>query len=324
MHENERIEDLLGRLGRGNHKSAKDNAAFLEAALQKEVQKGWLLPLPAAQSGVIPNLELAPLGVAVHLGINIEGDYVPKQRVTHDLSFPGECTGESVNSRVLVEELEPCMFGHMMSRLLHYIISVRKRYPNVRIWLRKEDFKSAYRRVHLNAATAWKSVVRMTIEGNDLLLVSLRLPFGGAPCPADFSLVSDVITDTINDLLEDKTWDHREITAEFVAMIPKESSLPDEIPFATARELSVEVPNVKDGKADVYIDDIISCTPDIGDNLGRVEAAACTVIQAIAHKANGTTYLPRQPFISEAKMWRKEQRKKLKYALDGQLTPEGC
>lgn len=113
--EEARIGDMMGRLARGNHQSASQKAAFLEAALTKEVKKGWLLPLPASRAKDIPSLEMAPLGVATHVGINAEGEFVTKDRVTHDLSFPGDYLGTSINDRVIPEELEPCMFGHMLS-----------------------------------------------------------------------------------------------------------------------------------------------------------------------------------------------------------------
>ena len=88
--EEARVGDLVGRLLRGNHKSAENNMTFLETAMKKEVEKGWLLPLPTKHARDIPNLELAPLGVAIHIGINAQGRFVEKERVTHDLSFPGE------------------------------------------------------------------------------------------------------------------------------------------------------------------------------------------------------------------------------------------
>ena len=37
----------------------------------------------------IPELVLNPMGVATHLGITEEGNFELKDRVTHDLSFPG-------------------------------------------------------------------------------------------------------------------------------------------------------------------------------------------------------------------------------------------
>ena len=296
--ERQRVGDLTGRLARGNHKSAQDHQDFLAAALKKEIAKGWLLPLPASRAEEIPQLEMAPMGVAVHLGIDANGEYVSKERITHDLSFPGAATGESINSRVQVNELEPCMFGHMLSRLVHHIVHLRQQVPGKRIWIRKEDFKSAYRRLHLSAITAWKSVVRMEIDNQDLILVSLRLPFGGAPCPPDFCIVSDVITDTINDLLIDDSWDHETVRSDFINTIPGEIPLPDHIPFEPARDMSVDLPSELKGKADVYIDDVISCTVDVGNNLERLKAAACTVIHAFAHNTEGPTYLERQDFIS--------------------------
>ena len=142
--EADRIKDLVGRLQRGNHKSAQKHGEFLSEALRKEILKGWLLPLPASEALTIPELEMAPLGVAVHNGISADGSYIEKERVTHDLSFPGCATGESINSRIREGELEPCLFGHMMQRLIHYILRIRQEFPSTVIWMRKEDFKSAY------------------------------------------------------------------------------------------------------------------------------------------------------------------------------------
>ena len=301
LSDEERRNDLEGRMERGNHKSAAKHPEFLSNALKKEVEKGWMLPLPMSTAKLIPNLEMAPMGVAVHMGISADGTYIPKERVTHDLSFPGSATGSSINSRLLSDEMEPCMFGHMFLRLLHYIIHLRQHYPTKKIWLRKEDFKSAYRRLHVNAVSAWKSVVQMNIEGNELLLVSLRLPFGGASCPPDFCLASDIITDTINDLLEDPTWDHTKVKSEYTSNIPIEMSLADHIEFEPALEMSVDLPPSTAGKADVYIDDVISCTVDVNNNLQKLKAAACTVIHAMAHKAKGPTHLTRQEFIADDK-----------------------
>ena len=41
----------------------------------------------------------------------------------------------------------------------------------------------------------------------DLLLVALRMTFGGAPNPSQWSDVSDVITDLANDLVRRSDWD---------------------------------------------------------------------------------------------------------------------
>jgi hypothetical protein len=54
------------------------------------------------------------------------------------------------------------------------------------------------------------------------------------------------------------------------------------------------------GKAGVFVDDIISITADVGNNLLKIKAAACTVIHAVAHNAQETC-LPHQELIADDK-----------------------
>ena len=117
--------------------------------------------LPDEETVNIPSLELAPMGVADQLGMSATGEFVSKLRITHDLSFPQIVSGESVNSRAEKEKLEPCMLEHTLLRVIPHIVYIRKKYPEMIIWLREEDFKSAYRRMHLKAKSALKSVVRV-------------------------------------------------------------------------------------------------------------------------------------------------------------------
>ena len=296
-----RLQDIEAMKIRGNHKSAQIHEKYLADAFKKEVEKGWILILPDEEASNIPGLEIAPMGVADQLGISATGQFVSKLRVTHDLSFPQAVSGESLNSRVEKDQLEPCMFGHTLLRLVHHIVTLRSKYPAKKIWLRKEDFKSAYRRMHLNATTALQASVRVKMNGKFYILVSLRLPFGGSPCPSDFCLVSDVITDTINDLLACPSWDPTKIKSDYVKNIPEPRPLPIDIPYAKARSLSVPLTQEPCAKADVFVDDIMSITVDIGDNLIRLATAPCTVIHAMAHAADGKTHLLRQDLISAEK-----------------------
>ena len=90
------IVDLKENLERGKHKSPKRNEHFLGKSMKKEVENGWGILLPEDDAASIPGLEIAPMGVAEHLGINAFGEYIPKMRVTHDLSFPGIKSKESL------------------------------------------------------------------------------------------------------------------------------------------------------------------------------------------------------------------------------------
>ena len=88
-----RLKDLEHTLAQGNHQSAIKHEAVLEQAFVKETGKGWNLILPEDEVFNIPGLQLAPMGVAEQLGVNAEGKFVPKTRITHDLSFPGKESG---------------------------------------------------------------------------------------------------------------------------------------------------------------------------------------------------------------------------------------
>ena len=298
-----RRKDLMAAIARGNHKSAQINNEFLSNALEKEISQGWMLVLPGDCTNEIPGLILNPMGVATHVGISETGKFVPKKRLTHDLSFPGAVSGLSVNSRVDVSKLEPCMFSHVFSRIIHYIVALRRTYPRTRIWIRKEDFKSAFRRIHLNASTAYQSAVKVTIREANLILISLRQPFGGAPCPSEFALLADLVTDTINDLLEDNEWDSQKTYSPAALKIPPANPLPMIIPFHNARQLSVDLQVGSSGRSDVYVDDIITIAVDMKNNLDRITKAPVTIMHAVADNTTvaGST-VERKNIVAEDKM----------------------
>ncbi len=133
------------------------------------------------------------------------------------------------------------MFSHILLRIIHHFIALRAKYPKKRIWIGKEDFKSAFKRLHLNAITAARSAVRVKLNQKYFILLSLRQPFGGAPCPSEFAVVADIITGMINDLLEDEDWDHDELYSKLTDKIPVERGLSDDIPFHPAQEMSVYI-----------------------------------------------------------------------------------
>lgn len=133
--------------------------------MSNEIMKGCGLIHPEESALNILGLEINPVGAAEHPEINSLGDYVSKQRVTYDLSFPGVRMGESIISRMDRLELEHIMFGHCMSRLMHQLVTLRRRHPGRKIWTRKKDLKSAYRRLRLRAGPALKSGMRVKING---------------------------------------------------------------------------------------------------------------------------------------------------------------
>ena len=128
------------------------------------------------------------------------------------------------------------------------------------------------------------------------------MPFGGAPCPSEFALAADLIADTINDLLADKNWKHNEVYSDMIHEIPNPIPLPNDIPFAEAKDMSVNIPLEEGGKTDVYVDDFITIGPDIDDTLERITRAPITVIHAIADNSASSKTIPRDDIVAIDKM----------------------
>ncbi|KAI2501758.1 hypothetical protein MHU86_12678 [Fragilaria crotonensis] len=203
--DSDRLADVRANLARGNHKSARGHEAKLISMLKDEASRGWQLPLPR-EALEIKGCEVAPLGMVAQTSIDEKGNSIEKLRLTHDQSFsPSGVAGRSVNERVDTSQLTEARFGKAFSRLMYHISFLRQLWPDEPIWMTKVDCKSAYRRIHLKAATAMKSCTSI----DDLLLVALRMTFGGAPNPSQWSDVSEMITDLANDLVRRDDWDQR-------------------------------------------------------------------------------------------------------------------
>jgi hypothetical protein len=100
-----------------------------------------------------------------------------------------------------MEALTPCVFGHALLWIIHFILYLCWTLPKTRIFIQKVDFKSAYQPMHLSTDMAAKCIT----VGGGLAFVSLRLPFGGQACPSLWSDVSETITDLSNALALDTT-----------------------------------------------------------------------------------------------------------------------
>lgn len=64
---------------RGNHKSAsksKEETDFITKQYNKEVSKGWMIPLPVNISKEMKNTCVIPIGVANQFSINEKGERI--------------------------------------------------------------------------------------------------------------------------------------------------------------------------------------------------------------------------------------------------------
>ena len=69
----ERRRDIKEAIQRGNHKSAKDRPEILVDLLSSDVRSGFALPIPIYSVYQIPDLVLAPLGIASQSSIDSDG-----------------------------------------------------------------------------------------------------------------------------------------------------------------------------------------------------------------------------------------------------------
>jgi hypothetical protein len=295
--------DLSFHLERGNHKSAIKSKTILDNLISEDISRGFALPLPLDILPMIPNASIAPLGCQEQETINERGERIPKFRMTHDQTFPGP-SGLSVNLRVNKELLPPCMYSHVLKRIIHYIVHIRQRHPLTKIFLCKFDLDAAYCRCHLSSQTATECLTTY----NGLLLMALRMTFGGAPCPSLWGYISETMIDLSNALIQNKYWGHNAIYDKISTTLPAPIHLPDTIPFGQAKEMSVSLPTNDIGFSDVYIDDAIGIAPDIEDNVSRVNRAIPLSITTIANPPDLSESIPRnfiismKKFIAEGKM----------------------
>ena len=220
----------------GNHKSAIISKEWMVSSLDKEIMCGWQLPLPTDALHLIPNAMASPMGNAQQTTIDEKGIRVPKNRLTHNQSMVFG-SGNSINSRVIEDELSLTQYGFALLRFLHLIVALRLNFPNVCILLSKLDFKPAYRRVHNDPdAIAHGFVTLGDLGRENVSLASLRLTFGGKPCPSIFSDISEATCDLANAIsrifpwnITDDTPSHADILQDPI-YLKNDNLLPKQLP----------------------------------------------------------------------------------------------
>jgi hypothetical protein len=97
---------------------------------------------------------------------------------------------------------------------------------------------------------------------DDMLLIALRMTFGGSPCPSLWGIISETLADISNSILQNKYWDYTNLHDPISDTLDSPPSLPDTIPFHHAHKLAVTLPNNDQGQVNIFIGDTIGITPD--------------------------------------------------------------
>ncbi len=276
------IADVKEAIAFGNHKGATNNPVLLRELVEKDVKHGYGIPLPLRKAMQIPKLLFTPMYTQHQNTIDKMGKIIDKERLTHDQSYKWHGSGTSVNSRVAKETLMPCMYGSCLRRLINWTVAARRKYPRRRIMASKINFKSAFWRCNLSAATAMQCCTQLPAE--DLILLYLRLTFGGCPCPNEWGVFSEPICDLATAILHGDLWIPAELHSPTQHLVPPPKTMDNDVPFGIGKELIVDIKVNPRGIHDIYIDDMIPIAVDIPrtDNLARCAAAGLLSIHATA------------------------------------------
>jgi hypothetical protein len=283
---------------RGNNKSALKCKSEYAKIVETNVIQGWMLPLPLHYIDSLHHGGLALVGIDVKVWYELpDGLKKTKYRLTHDQSFE-TTVGSSVNGRLILDSLSPLSYSGCFSRVINNIVSLRWPHPSFPILVGKSDFKAAYRRVSLCGDTAEKC----TIMFKEFILPSLWLTFGGSPCPHEFCLLSKICTDLANDILHCEAWCPDVLCSPHAARLHEPNILDESVPFAQAKPLDTSIPVDDNGKIDIFIDDGIVVTPNIGNNKYRAIQAMLLAIHTLCHPLDPNNPIPHDDCLSVGKL----------------------
>ena len=291
-------QDLSHAIAFGNHKGVQKHPECYDDLNHKDVAYGYSIPIPITLLHQIQGAAICPMNIVEQYTISESGEIIDKQRPCHDLSFPHTPSNTSVNSRVDKNKLQDCMFGHCLLRLIHYISALRAKFPTTSIFIQKVDWKSAYRRAHMH----WSTSIQCCSITKEFALIPLRAVFGGTPCPAEWSVISETVTDLANMLLNHPDWDPSTLHSPLQHKIDGPSRLQQDVPFAPAHPMMVPIPLSPVGCTDVYIDDTITVSLDGDDNNKRAEAAVPLAIHIVGRPVAKTEPIKRQDLLSLPKL----------------------
>ncbi len=179
---------------------------------------------------------------------------------------------------------------------------MRRKYPGQQILATKIDYKSAYPQGILHFATALQTA--MQLSEDNLAIITLWLTFGGAPCPFEWGIMSDLICNLANRLLKCKEWDPLTLHTLVQADIPTQEYLDNDVPLAMRKELIVNVLVNPCSYVDIYIDDTTGLTINLPEtrNADRLEVAISLAIEVAALPSNVDEPICREPMVVQEKL----------------------
>ncbi len=302
LSKSDRIADIIEALAFGNHKGASQKPVLLKKLISDNIHYGYGLVIPWEKISRLPNACVAPMNIMKQFTLDTGSRIVDKEHLTHDQSFKWQ-SGLLVNRRVKKESLQHCMYERCLMQLLCWIVAPRKKFPQAPIALQKIDIKSAYRRCHQNATAAIQTITQL--PNNELGIIMLCLIFGGTPCPFEWNILAESISNLANKILFNNNWDPLTDYAPSQHLVPLINFMDAFIPFTEGADLIVDIPVDPRGIGDVDIDDLIQATVVIKstDNAIRCKRATLLAIDTCTHPKHPNKPIPRK----DKEAWNKLQ-----------------
>ena len=200
------MAQLNANLARGNHYSSTRRPDILEEKLNRDVKFGFDVPVWALSLRDIVGTMVQACGLAIQHAL--EG---LKYRLTHDLFFSITSEDASVNSRCDMDTYPEMVYGFCLSQTIHFIVTLRQKYPEERILINKYDFSDACRRMAHRASSAIQTIL---VHGK-IAYIYLRLTFGAAANPAVICGLSEMACDLSNKITLVKEWDPDVLFSQF-------------------------------------------------------------------------------------------------------------
>jgi hypothetical protein len=172
------------------------------------------------------------------------------------------------------------------------------RHPSVAILGGKSDFKAAYRRVTLHGDMAERCAIIL----DAFALPSLRLTFGGSPCPNHYCLFSEISADLANDLLHCPDWNPSSLHSPHADKILDPIYLDTSLDFHPAKPLDISLQPDNFGKVDIFIDDGLVFTPDLGTNKFRAIQSLLLAIHVLCRPTDPAKCITREDCLSLSKL----------------------
>jgi hypothetical protein len=257
------------------------------------------MPIPLHVVKLIPGALAQPLGMAKQITLDDAGQRIPKYRLTQDLSFSLSQKDCSVNDRIDMDQYNEMIYGWCLSRIIHFVVALRHRFPTDRILMSKYDYSDAYRRIAHSASASTQSISVF----KDIAYVALRLTFGGSPNPPTWCLFSEMVTDLANELYMCPHWDPAQVRSPGQPLTPTPKLEKDEEPFGQALPTAVTVPTSSTAKTDGFINDLITVFRDTPQNRERAPHMVPLAMHVTSRPHAGTEEpVTRRNILSDANL----------------------